>query len=139
MMVLLPLQAAQRPQFRPPSGCVAGVAGLAPADVQIGTAEVHLIPAQIDKLTRPQAVPVGDQDHGRIAVAVAVVLGGIDQPLHLLLSEMLARAQFGIWLPQRRLPLWGDSRLGTPKKRNNGSHAHAFRSLCFVVAARPLR
>jgi len=65
---------------------------------------------------------------------------GHDQLVDLMLGQVLARAQFGIRLPHRhlplwRLPLWWDL---LTEKRNNGSHAHAFRS-CFVVAARSLR
>ena len=70
--------------------------------------KMHLVPAQVAQLRRPQAVPVGDQDHGGVAVAVAVGLGGLDQLLDLGLGQMLARAQLGIRLPQRRLPLWCD-------------------------------
>ncbi len=42
-------------------------------DVQHRRLEVDLLPAQIDHLGRPQAVPVGQKHHEGITVAVAVV------------------------------------------------------------------
>lgn len=39
---------------------------------------------------------VGDQDHGRVALAVTIGLGGFGQPLHLVIGQILARAQIGI-------------------------------------------
>jgi hypothetical protein len=44
-------------------------------------------------------MPVGDQDHGGVAMAVAIAARGLDQLLHLALGQMLARAQVGIRLP----------------------------------------
>ena len=69
---------------------------LDPADVQGGRPEVHLIPTQVDQLGRSQAVPVGHEDHGRVAVAPAVALGNLDEPLDLGLGEVLAGAQLGV-------------------------------------------
>ena len=37
------------------------------------------VPPQRDQLARPQPVPVGDQDPGGVAVAIAVLPGGSDQ------------------------------------------------------------
>ena len=48
-----------------------------------GMGEIHLIPAQVYKLGRPQTVAEGDKDHGGIPVTPAVTLGGIDQPVDL--------------------------------------------------------
>jgi hypothetical protein len=42
-----------------------------------------LIPTQIDKLGRPQAVPVCEQDHRRVAVAPPIVFGRLDEALDL--------------------------------------------------------
>ena len=58
--------------------------------------EVDLIPAQGDKLGGPQAVPEGNEDHRRIAVAPAVGPGGLDQPLDLSLGQVLADAVHGV-------------------------------------------
>ena len=47
-------------------------------------------------------MPEGDQDHGRVPVAVPIALGGLDQLVNLALSQMLACPQLGIWQPARR-------------------------------------
>jgi len=36
--------------------------------------ELDLIPAERDKLGNPQTVPVGDQDHGAVAMPVPAAL-----------------------------------------------------------------
>src|SRR5262249_23244039 len=41
---------------------------------------------------RPQTVPEGQQDHGCVAMAPAVVLGRLYQPLDLALGQVLAGA-----------------------------------------------
>ena len=58
--------------------------------------EVDGVPAQRDQLGRPQAVPVGDQHHGGVAVAMAVLAGGRDQPSDLAVGQVLARADLGV-------------------------------------------
>ena len=50
---------------------------------QDGVGEIDLIPTQVYKLGRPQAVAEGDKDHGGIPVTPAIGLGGIDQPIDL--------------------------------------------------------
>jgi hypothetical protein len=62
-------------------------------------------------------VPEGDQDHGGVAAAVSVALGGIDQLLNLALVQVLPDAQRGIRPPQRRLPL-----RSVTESNNNGGH-----------------
>jgi hypothetical protein len=53
-------------------------------------------------------VPVGHQQHGGVAVAVAASLGGVDQPLDLGHGEVLAGAQVGVRPPARVTNLrWG--------------------------------
>ena len=59
-------------------GWVAGVPFLGPAYVQDGVGEIDLIPTQVDKLGRPQAVAEGHKDHGGIPVTPAIGLGGIE-------------------------------------------------------------
>ena len=44
---------------------------------------------------------VGDQDHGGIAVAVTVVLGGLPKALHLGFRQVLARSEVRIGKPSR--------------------------------------
>jgi len=50
---------------------------LGPADGQRRVFEVDLVPAQVDQFNRPEAVPVGQQHHGGVAVAVSIGLGGL--------------------------------------------------------------
>ena len=65
---------------------------LGPADVQDGVGEIDLIPTQVYKLGRPQAVAEGDKDHGGIPVTPAIGLGGIDQPIDLGAGQVLYSA-----------------------------------------------
>ena len=80
-----------------------------PCDVKGGRFEVHLIPSQVH---HPQAVPVGYQHHGGIPAAVAVCLGGVDQPFDLGLRKMLTGPQVGV-RPSARSELFV-LRLGRP-------------------------
>ena len=47
-------------------------------------------------------MPIGDQHRGGVAVAMAVLPGGSDQPTDLGVGEVLARADLGIALAARR-------------------------------------
>ena len=47
-------------------------------------------------------MPIGQQDHQRITIAVAVTLGGLDQLVDLVVLEVLARPQLGIFQPPQR-------------------------------------
>src|SRR5262245_43028154 len=85
----LALQPAQRPQLASADRMGRGSSLLAPVNVQAGSVELNLLPAQIDKLRRAQAVPEGSQDHGCIAMAVPVRLGRRQEPLDLRLGQML--------------------------------------------------
>ena len=71
-------------------------AALEPPDMQAAMGEVDGVPAQRHQLGRPQPVPVGDQHHGGIAVAVAVLPGGSDQAIDLGIGQVLARADLGV-------------------------------------------
>ena len=66
--------------------------------------EVDRVPAQRHQLGRPQAVPIGDQHHGGVAVAMAVLPGGSDQASDLAVGEVLAGADLGIAFAARRAP-----------------------------------
>jgi hypothetical protein len=74
---------------------------LGPADVQDGVGEIDLIPTEVYKLGRPQAVAEGDKDHGGILVTPAIGLGGIDQPIDLNAGQVLPcpidRIRFSSW------------------------------------------
>ena len=88
--------AAAAPAIRRQDRMRAGRALLDPADVQGGRGELDLVPAQVHQFGSAQAVPVGHQDHGGVAVAPAVSLGGLHQPLDLGLGQVFAGAQLGV-------------------------------------------
>src|SRR6516162_7054578 len=71
-------------------------------DVQDGVFQVDLLPAKVHQLGGPQTVPKGQQDHGCVAMAPAVVLGRLNQPLDLSLGQVLAGAVRGVGLADRQ-------------------------------------
>lgn len=71
----------------------AGRALLDPAHVEGGSGKVHLIPAQVHQLGSPQAMAVGHQDHGGVAVAPAVALGGFHELFQLGFRQVLTGAE----------------------------------------------
>src|SRR5215471_6558478 len=71
-------------------------------DVQDGVFQVDLLPAQVHQLGGPETVPEGQQEHCRVAMAPAVVLGGLNQPLDLALGQVLAGPIDGVGLPHRQ-------------------------------------
>ena len=58
--------------------------------------KVDLVPAQVYQLTHPQAVAIGQQDHGRVPMAVTVTLGCIHQPGDLGISQVFSGLQLGL-------------------------------------------
>ena len=90
----------------------AGAAPLDPADVQGGTPEIHLIPTQVHGLSRTQAMPESDKDHGGVTMAVPVLPGRSHQRLDLMLSQVFPAAQVGVFPPPRHdcsiFGSWGD-------------------------------
>ena len=104
MRLLLPLKPAQGPQL--PAGLWMDRLGATfePPDVQTAMGEVDGVPAQRDELGRPQPVPVGDQHHGGIAVAIAILPASIDQAGNLAIGEVLAGADLGVTFAARRAP-----------------------------------
>ena len=72
-----------------------------PPYVQDGVVEIDLIPTQVYKLGRPQAVAEGDKDHGGIPMTPAIGLGGIDQPIDLGAGQVLPRPIFSVPFPSR--------------------------------------
>jgi hypothetical protein len=54
-------------------------------------------PAQVHHFGRSEAVPVGQEHHQRVAVAVAVGLGRLDQFLDLVRRQVLAGAQLRLF------------------------------------------
>jgi hypothetical protein len=57
-------------------------AALETANVEIRSAEIDLRPFQAHQLAHPQAMPIADQDHGRVAVAVPVRVGSLTLDRH---------------------------------------------------------
>src|SRR5262245_28074277 len=67
----------------------AGDSVLDPVNVQPALGQLDLLPLQVADLRGPQAVPIGDQHHGRVAMPVAAMLSGaVHQPLDLALGEV---------------------------------------------------
>ena len=66
-----------------------GNAVLDAVNVQAALGQLDLLPLQVAHLGGPQAMAVGDQDHGRVAMAVAAMLAGaVHQPVDLTLGEV---------------------------------------------------
>src|SRR5262245_29894181 len=58
-------------------------------NVEAALGQFDLLPLQVADLRGPQAMAVGDQDHGRVAMPVAAMLAGaVHQPLDLALGEI---------------------------------------------------
>ena len=74
---------------------------LDPPHVEHGAIE-DLVPAQVADLGRPETMPEGDDDHGRVPMAIAVGLGGLDQRFDLARRQVLAGAKLGVWSQCRR-------------------------------------
>ena len=67
----------------------AGDSILDPVNVQATLGQLDLLPLQVAHLGGPQAVAIGDKDHGRVAMPVAAMLSGaVHQPLDLALGEV---------------------------------------------------
>jgi len=59
----------------------------------------RLIPSQIDKLGGPEAMAIGHQDYGGVAVTPAIGSSRFDQPFDLSLGEVPACVQIGVLRP----------------------------------------
>jgi hypothetical protein len=67
------------------------------ADMQSATVEVNLIPPQAADFRGAQPVPVRNQDHGSVAMAIAGSLaGGLLEPLDLPFGQVFPGPEFGI-------------------------------------------
>src|SRR5262249_48169752 len=67
----------------------AGDPVLDPVNVEAPLGQLDLLPLQVADLRRPQAMAVGDQDHGRIPMPVGSMLSGaVHQSLDLALGEV---------------------------------------------------
>ena len=54
-------------------------------------------PSEFAYLGSAKAVPIGDEDHGGISLAVAITFRGLDQLLDLNLGQVLAFSVVGVW------------------------------------------
>src|SRR5262245_40504024 len=67
----------------------AGNAVLDAVNVEAALGQLDLLPLQVADLRRPQAMAIGDKDHGRVAMPVAAMLAGaVRQALDLALGEI---------------------------------------------------
>jgi hypothetical protein len=94
---LLALEPTQGSQFGARQWVNRGNAVLEPRDVQPGMHEISLLPAQRAQFGRSQSVPEGQQDHGRIAMSVAILACRLHQPFDLSLREVLTDPVMVIW------------------------------------------
>jgi len=69
-----------------------GNAAFHSTDMQHGSFEADLIPPEFANLTGATAMPIGQQQHGRVPVPLPIVLGGLDQSLHFGLGQVLPGA-----------------------------------------------
>jgi hypothetical protein len=58
--------------------------------MQAALVQLDLMPLQVAHLRSSHPMTISDQDHRCIAVTVAIVFGGFDQPLDLALGEVAA-------------------------------------------------
>lgn len=66
---------------------------LDPADVEGCGSKVHLVPAEVDQLGNPEAVAIGDEDHGGVTVSPSIAFGGLYEQFHFGFRQVLTGAQ----------------------------------------------
>src|SRR5262245_11631146 len=80
---------AERPHLVTADRMHAGNAVLDAVNVQAALGQLDLLPLQVADLRRPQAMAVGDQHHGRVAMPVTATLAGaVQQSLDLALGDV---------------------------------------------------
>jgi hypothetical protein len=72
------------------------------ADVKYRAIEIDLIPPQVADLSRLEPVTEGEQDHGRVPMAIAIGLGGFGQSIDLAGRQVFWRAKLNVRSPCRR-------------------------------------
>src|SRR5262249_55540006 len=86
---VLASQLAESPHLVTADGGHAGNPILDTVNVQAALGQFDLLPLQVAHLGGPQAMAVGHQDHGRIAMPIAAMLAGaVYQPVDLALGEI---------------------------------------------------
>src|SRR5712675_1324213 len=79
----------------------AGGTPLGSANVQDGPREVDLIPTKVRDLGRTQTMPKGYQNHGSVAVAIAVLSRGSNERFNLWLGQIFPRPQIAVFRSPR--------------------------------------
>ena len=101
--LLLAFEAAQRPQLDAAQWMGAGDAALGPDDMEQTAREIDLAPFEPTELADAQAMPVGDEDHRGIAVAIATALASSgDQRVDLGRGQVFAWPVIDVALSARR-------------------------------------
>src|SRR3974390_875539 len=65
-------------------------------DMQETMHQVYLLPSQRAQFGRSEAMPVGQQDHGRVPVAMPIAAGSLHEPFDLALGQVLTLAVMGV-------------------------------------------
>src|SRR6516165_5963220 len=65
-------------------------------DMQETMRQVYLLPPERAQFGRPEAMPVGQQDHGRVPMAMAVIPGSLHKPFDLTLRQVFTLAVMGV-------------------------------------------
>jgi len=96
-------QLAQGPDFRTAQRMGARQPVLAPSDMQKPLMQIDLLASQADQFRNAQSMPVGDQNHRGVPVAMASEPPGRDdEPVNLGRGQVLPAAALGIGLFGRR-------------------------------------
>src|ERR1019366_6371265 len=91
-----PLKLAQRSQLIATNRMRARLPALHSADMKRCRVPVELLPTQVANFRSTQAVPIGNQDHGRVPVTVSIVLCGLDKLFNLSFGQMLSAAKLAV-------------------------------------------
>src|SRR5258706_389440 len=83
----------------PVSGCTDGIPFLARDTWRRPQSQVDLFPAKRTQFRHPQSMPEGQEDHGGVAVSVAIVVSRLHKPLNLALGEVFTGPIVGVRQP----------------------------------------
>lgn len=118
---ILPLQPAQGPQFRAAERMHRRYPVLPPRHMHQPLQKIHLIPAKRHQFRDPQAMPVGDQDQGRIAKPMPATPNRRGHHrLYFGFGQIFALAIFGIFTARQNFPVfedWPGVRIGPGSRR----------------------
>jgi len=98
--VVVPLDRPQHPKLGTAERMHAVIAALEPRHMQSSSIQIDLLPLQRHQLADPEPVPVAQEDHRRIPLAVAPALPcRLAQLLDLGLGQVLPRSDLAVALP----------------------------------------